>query len=310
MKKIWQYLVRHVKEDFDVRQYVPVFFFLAVVLFINYRFNFDDLVLKSQRGIIKWLYYFLFFATAYYGALIPLSFYSKNRFFRDKVFWIKSTIGLLALSLDSSVPYLRDLVEFMFQPDVQLWAYKVIINWVGLFTVLFPLSMVYFIYDRDDNHYYGFLPKRFDARPYFQMLLIMLPFMIAASFLPSFLKQYPMYRVSIAHELLNIPEWLTVLIYEFAYGFDFITVEFLFRGFMVIGMMQILGRHAVLAMAVTYCFLHTGKPLGEAISSIFGGYLLGVIAYETKSIWGGIIVHVGIAWMMELIGFWQRISNS
>ncbi len=162
---------------------------------------------------------------------------------------------------------------------------------------------------RQENHYYGFLPKRFDARPYFQMLLIMLPFMIAASFLPSFLKQYPMYRVSTAHELLNIPEWLTVLIYEFAYGFDFITVEFLFRGFMVIGMMQILGRHAVLAMAVTYCFLHTGKPLGEAISSIFGGYLLGVIAYETKSIWGGIIVHVGIAWMMEVIGFWQKLAS-
>ena len=307
MKKIWQYLVRHVKEDFDARQYVPVFFFLAVVLFINYRFNFDGLVLKSQRGITKWLYYFLFFATAYYGALIPLSQYSKNRFFREKTFWIKSTIGLLALSLDSSVPYLRDWVEFMFQPDVQLWAYKVIINLIGLLTVLLPLTMVYFTYDRHENHYYGFLPKRFDVRPYFQMLLIMLPFMIAASFLPSFLRQYPMYRVSTGHELLNIPEWLTVLIYEFAYGFDFITVEFLFRGFMVIGMIQILGRHAVLAMAVTYCFLHTGKPLGEAISSIFGGYLLGVIAYETKSIWGGIIVHVGIAWMMEVIGFWQKI---
>jgi hypothetical protein len=308
MKKIWQYLVRHVKEDFDARQYVPVFFFLVVVLFINYTFNFDDLVLKSQLGITKWLYYFLFFATAYYGALIPLSFYSTNRFFRDKTFWIKSTIGLLALSLDSSAPYLREWVAFMFEVDLQVWSYKVIINWLGVFTVLLPLSLVYFTYDKQENHYYGFLPKRFDARPYFQMLLIMLPFMIAASFLPSFLKQYPMYRVSTAHELLNIPEWLTVLIYEFAYGFDFITVEFLFRGFMVIGMMQILGRHAVLAMAVTYCFLHTGKPLGEAISSIFGGYLLGVIAYETKSIWGGIIVHVGIAWMMEVIGFSQKLA--
>ena len=37
------------------------FFLLAVVLFINYKFNFDDLVLKSQRGITKWLYYFLFY---------------------------------------------------------------------------------------------------------------------------------------------------------------------------------------------------------------------------------------------------------
>jgi hypothetical protein len=33
---------------------------------------------------------------------------------------------------------------------------------------------------------------------------------------------------------------------------------------------------------------------------------LGVIAYETKSIWGGIIVHLGIAWMMEVIAFTQK----
>jgi hypothetical protein len=307
MKKIWEYLVRHVREDFCKKQYIPVLVFIVIVLFINYKFNFDDLVLKSQRGIIKWLYYFLFYSIAYYGTLLPLAFLSKNRFFSKKEFWIKSTTVLLALSLDSSVPYLRDWVGSLFEPELQLWAYKVIINWIGIFTVLLPLGIVYFVYDKYEGHYYGFHPKRFDTKPYFQMLLIMLPLMIAVSFLPSFLKQYPMYRVSSAHEMLNIPEWITVLIYEFAYGFDFITVEFLFRGFMVIGMMQILGRHAVLAMAVTYCFLHTGKPLGEAISSIFGGYLLGVIAYETKSIWGGVIVHVGIAWMMEVIGFWQKL---
>src|SRR5688572_33395638 len=108
MKKIWQYLVGHVKEDFNARQYVPVFLLIVVVLFINYTFNFDDLVLKSQRGFTKWLFYFLFYAVAYYGTLIPVSFFSKNRFFSDKLFWIKSIVGLLALSLDSSVPYLRD----------------------------------------------------------------------------------------------------------------------------------------------------------------------------------------------------------
>ncbi|HEX6222776.1 MAG TPA: CPBP family intramembrane glutamic endopeptidase [Chryseolinea sp.] len=307
MKKIWRYLVGHVREDFNIRQYLPVLLFISLVLFINYKFNFDDVVLKSQHGITKWSFYFLFYATAYYGTLIPAALSLKKTFFSERLFWVKSIIGLMSLSLDSSVPYLRDGVAYLFQPGLQLWAYKVIINWVGIVTVIIPLSFVYIAYDRREHHYYGFLPQRFDARPYFQMLLIMLPFMVAASFLPSFLKQYPMYRASAAHDLLGVPEWLTVLIYEFAYGFDFITVEFLFRGFMVIGMMKILGRHAVLAMAVTYCFLHTGKPLGEAISSIFGGYLLGVIAYETKSIWGGIIVHVGIAWLMEVIGFCQKL---
>jgi len=307
MKKIWKYLVHHIKEDFNARQYGFVLVFVAVALFINYKFNFDDLVLKSQRGFTKFFFYFLFYAAAYYLTLIPVYRYSNNNFFRNKKFWTKSLAGLAALSLDSSVPFLRDAISLLFEPGLQFWAYKVIVNLIGAFTVLLPIFVVYRIYDTRENHYYGLYPKRFDTRPYFQMLLIMLPIMIAASFLPSFLKQYPMFKMSDAHTLLDIPQWLTVLIYEFAYGFDFITVELLFRGFMVIGMMKLLGRHAVLAMAVTYCFLHTGKPLGEAISSIFGGYLLGVIAYETKSVWGGIIVHVGIAWMMEVIGFWHKI---
>ena len=86
--------------------------------------------------------------------------------------------------------------------------------------------------------------------------------------------------------------------------------EFFFRGFLVIGMISLLGRGAVLPMACVYCFLHFGKPMGEAISSIFGGYILGVVAYETRGIWGGVIVHVGIAWLMELAAFTQKLFKA
>jgi hypothetical protein len=41
----------------------------------------------------------------------------------------------------------------------------------------------------------------------------------------------------------------------------------------------------------------------ECISSFFGGLILGVIAYRTRSIVGGLVVHLGIAWMMEIGGF-------
>jgi hypothetical protein len=276
------------------------------VLTINYAFNFDDVVLKRQTGLTKFLAYFLFYSIPYYLTLLPIRYAAKKDLFRNRRFWVKSGVGIGALSLDSSVPYLRDLVMLAFEPALQLWAYKVIVNLVGIFTIVMPLWIIYRRYDNHDKLYYGLYPKRFDVRPYFQMLLIMLPILVTVSFLPSFQKQYPMYRTSDAHILMDIPEWLTIAIYEFAYGFDFITVEFLFRGFMVIGLAQFLGRHAVLAMAVIYCFLHTGKPLGEAISSVFGGYLLGVLAKETRSIRGGDIVHAGIAWMMEVIGFAQK----
>jgi len=93
------------------------------------------------------------------------------------------------------------------------------------------------------------------------------------------------------------------MIFELLYGADFLNVELLFRGFFVVGMAQILGKHAVMPMVIIYCFLHFGKPAGEAISSIFGGYILGIIALNTRSVWGGIIIHVGVAWMMEAAAY-------
>jgi membrane protease YdiL (CAAX protease family) len=72
-------------------------------------------------------------------------------------------------------------------------------------------------------------------------------------------------------------------------------------------MLAFIGRGAVLSMAVVYCSLHFGKPMGEAISSVVGGYILGVIAFETRSVWGGVIVHMGIAWLMETVAFLQKL---
>ena len=102
-----------------------------------------------------------------------------------------------------------------------------------------------------------------------------------------------------------MPEYATVAIYEFCYGIGFIAVELFFRGFLVIGLVSLLGKDVILPMAATYVFLHFGKPAGEAISSFFGGYILGVIALYSGNIWGGVFVHVGIAWLMEAMAWFQ-----
>jgi hypothetical protein len=34
--------------------------------------------------------------------------------------------------------------------------------------------------------------------------------------------------------------------------------------------------------------------------------LLGIVVYNTRSIWGGLLVHLGIAWMMEMAGILLR----
>jgi hypothetical protein len=63
------------------------------------------------------------------------------------------------------------------------------------------------------------------------------------------------------------------------------------------------GKAAILPMACFYCTIHFGKPLGECISSYFGGMILGIVVYHTRSIFGGLMVHLGIAWLMEIGGY-------
>ena len=79
--------------------------------------------------------------------------------------------------------------------------------------------------------------------------------------------------------------------------------EFFFRGMLVIGMAKILGKASVFPMVAMYVFIHLGKPMGEAISSSMGGFILGVIAYYSRNIWGGVCIHLGIAWLMEIAAF-------
>ncbi len=308
MKKIWNYLRAHVGEDLNPGHYITIFTALGICIYLNYTLRFHRDFLSQQEGFVKLVRYWLFYATPYFFTVFSYAFfYKRTHFLKEMKFWIKSGLVLACLAADSSLPFFRDWINESFASEIQFWAYKVLNNLVSIFTVLLPLLLYYYLTKEKDTRVYGLQPKQFDKKPYITMLLLMLPLMLAASFHASFLRQYPMYKVTDAHAYLGIPEWLTVAAYELAYGFDFVSVEFLFRGFMVIGMMTFFGRGTVLAMASVYCFLHFGKPAGEAISSIFGGYVLGIIAYETKSIWGGIIVHVGIAWMMESIAYLQKI---
>jgi hypothetical protein len=306
VKKIWKFLKTHVSDDFNITEYGLTAILLIVCIYFNYKIDFEDSILDEQTGWIKFFGYYFLYAIPYYTTFLIHRRPTSNNFWARPSFWARSQIALLILSLDASVPFLPLLIEENSPAELHYWLYKLAVNGISIFTVFVPLMIFYFLVDRGGSHVYGLAPKKFDVKPYFIMLLLMLPVLITASFNKSFQRQYPMYRTSEAHTYLGVPDWMTALSYEFAYGFDFITLELLFRGFMIIGIAHIVGRRAVLAMAVVYCSLHFGKPAGEAISSIFGGYLLGVIALETRSVWGGIIVHLGIAWLMELIGYFQH----
>jgi len=308
MKKIWYIVRNHFILDFNFRHYGCIFLLLVAGIIFNYKVDFEDSYLGNLEGFTKFAGYFLFYAIFYLLAVLSYCHWNKRHAVLTNLrFWLYAIFGLSLLALDSSVPFLYSMIETLLPPQVQFWSYKVAINLISIFIVLVPLLVFYFLYEGADKTIYGLKPKQFDTRPYFMMLAFMLPLIIAASFNSGFLKQYPMYKDGGAHHYLEGGEWVTIAGYEIAYGLDFVTVEMFFRGFLVLGMTRFLDRSSVLSMAVVYCTLHFGKPMGEAISSIFGGYILGAVALETRSIWGGIIVHMGIAWMMEVVAFIQKL---
>jgi len=186
-----------------------------------------------------------------------------------------------------------------------LWIYAIGNNAIGFLLIALPLFVLHF-FTQPKTKVYG-LTQRFDARPYFTLFLIILPIIVIVSFDNSFQNYYPTYKTNWIAESARWPSWVPMIIYEAVYGLDFVNTEFLFRGFMVIGLVHILGKDAIIPMVVTYCFLHFGKPAGEAIGSIVGGYVLGVIAFYTRSVWGGVMIHAGLAWMMELAAYIQKV---
>lgn len=196
----------------------------------------------------------------------------------------------------------------MFNEDIR-FVRKIAANMRSLPGLVIPLLVMLWIFDRKSHvGFYGLRLINVNFRPYFLMFLIIIPLTFSASFLPDFMDFYPVYKRSgglYFSSWAEVPVWVTKIIFEVVYLLDFISVELFFRGFLIIGLMKYLGKEAVLPMAVTYVILHFGKPIGETISSAFGGYILGVFAYYSRNIWGGVFVHVGVALTMELFAFMQ-----
>lgn len=151
--------------------------------------------------------------------------------------------------------------------------------------------------------FFGLTRRGFVGPAYALILLLAVPLLIAASFRPDFLASYPRYEPGI----VSVPHgpyfWLSVVIFELLYGIQFIALEVFFRGFMVMSLERYIGSCSVPVMMCAYCFIHFVKPMPEALASILGGYFLGVIALYSRTVFGGIVVHIGIALTLEVLSF-------
>ena len=139
-------------------------------------------------------------------------------------------------------------------------------------------------------------------RVYALIYVLLLPMFLMVSFTPQFLSYYPKMHITWYEGAMGWERWQLIGLFEAFYANDFIGVEGMFRGALVIGLARWLGCRAVLPMALTYMCIHLGKPDLELVSSVIGGYILGILAWRTRHLWGGIIIHLGIAMFFEVVG--------
>ncbi|MCW5732885.1 MAG: CPBP family intramembrane metalloprotease [Enhydrobacter sp.] len=76
---------------------------------------------------------------------------------------------------------------------------------------------------------------------------------------------------------------------------DLIGWEFFFRGLLLFGYARVFGAHALWLHAVPFALAHVSKPALETYSTIFGGFMFGLIAWRTRSFVYPFLIHWFIA---------------
>lgn len=112
-----------------------------------------------------------------------------------------------------------------------------------------------------------------------------------SSSMPEFLAEYPIFPGAGATTGAFLGHALSYLVF-------YIGWEIYFRGFMQFGLRTSFGDwNSILIQVLASCLVHIGKPAAETYSSILGGLVWGILAFRTRSIFYGLLIHwlLGVA---------------
>jgi hypothetical protein len=277
--------------------------FTALIIFLNYRYRIEPDILRTMSNRqLRFAGYYLVYWMAFAIPYLVIFILKGNQIPEKKFFFfmIMAAPAIFALKVNFS-----GLSAFIMNHMEGTWAryWAIVANLPSkMFMVVIPLFFIFWL-GKYPQPFFGVSAAHFNWTPYLLMLCLMVPLIAAASTQADFLHTYPKLRQVAFIKGQTNTTWIYNLLYEIVYGIDFITIELFFRGFLVLAFVRFVGQDAIVPMAVFYCSIHFGKPLAECISSFFGGMLLGIVVYNTGSIAGGLIVHLGIAWMTETGGY-------
>ena len=191
------------------------------------------------------------------------------------------------------------------------WDHEWLSYLVGFVLVVgIPVVLIKFVY-RERLRDYGLgLPRRdrwgLTLVSSALLLAVSLPVFYLGARDPGMRAEYPLYRGQFA----SLAQFLT---YEAGYLLFFVTIEFIFRGYLLFGLFRlrdrgalpgvtgvpgpfVFGYYAVFIAMLSYTAWHLGKPVPELWGTLVWGIAAGTIALATETILPIILVH----WLLNV----------
>ncbi len=189
------------------------------------------------------------------------------------------------------------------------------IDWkIGVITVISTLSLIVGYYYNPTGHYYT------DSI----LLYIIIPIGVTVFVFKEAPDRYGFglgdWKIGITFTLLGIVLMAPIIWYLGAhtstmqryYGYsqeglvwkkalELFGWEYLFRGWLLFGYARKYGADALWIQAVPFAIAHLGKPPIETLSTIFGGFAFGWVAWRTGSFLYGFIIHWFISALIVIV---------
>lgn len=172
--------------------------------------------------------------------------------------------------------------------------------WHYIFFLIIPMLIIKYIF-KQKLSYYGWQMGALSAHKglYLLLILLLVGLISIVSLNENFVNFYPFYQ-NASRSIFDFLAW------EMIYIAQFVAVEFFFRGFILNGLKVPFGSLSIAVMIVPYMMIHLPKLPLEAFGALFFGLLLGVLSFASRSIFGGVALHISIALTLDISSILQK----
>ena len=128
-------------------------------------------------------------------------------------------------------------------------------------------------------------------------MLLVTPVVWSSSFDPAFQREYPLTKLAAQ----SLGTWV---LWELTYLIYYVGWEAYFRGALLFGLRDAFGTGGALAFETAISTLvHIGKPFGEILGAIPGGFLFGALALRSRSILWPLALHWYMGALMDVLAY-------